>query len=140
MIVCRRFSWCVPIALAGSVCLLVFPIAGCGPGGPPRYEVSGKAMYGDQPIPAGQIVFEPDREAGNSGPLGLAMIEDGRYKTLPDDGASGGPQMVRILGYDGDPPPAWPGSPFGQPIFPPYQTKTDLPRETTTVDFEVPAE
>ena len=39
--------------------------AGCGEAGPARYHVSGKVTFNGQPVPAGQIVFEPDPTAGN---------------------------------------------------------------------------
>ena len=137
--IARRHVLSLPVALLSLACAVALVISGCGPSGPPRYKVSGKATCGGQAIPAGQIVFEPDASASNHGPLGLAVIKDGKYETLPEEGAVGGPQLVRILGYDGKPPPAWPGSPFGRPICDPYETKVDLPKEATTVDFDVPA-
>jgi hypothetical protein len=84
-------------------------------------------------------MFEPDRSAGNEGPRGIAKIQDGRYETLPGEGAVGGPHVVRIFGFDGIRPKGWAGSDFGTPIFPRYETKVDLPSEPTTHDFDVPA-
>jgi hypothetical protein len=34
-------------------------LAGCGPSGPPTYEVSGTVTWNGQPLPAGDITFEP---------------------------------------------------------------------------------
>ena len=111
--------------------------AGCGPSGPTRYDLSGKALYDGQPIPAGQIAFEPDADKGNEGPRGTGRIENGQYKTLPDKGTIGGPHKVKIFGYDGKEEPGS-GSPDGASLFPMYQTEVDLPREPTTHDFDVP--
>ena len=123
-------------ALYAVVLTILF--VGCGPTGPQRYEVSGKATFNGQPIPAGKIMFVPDRSAENNGPRGIAKIENGQYKTLPGEGAVPGPQVVQIQGYDGVAPPGWTGSDFGKPIFRRYDTKVDLPAESTSIDFDVP--
>jgi hypothetical protein len=34
-------------------------LAGCGPAGPPTYEVSGTVTWNGQPLPAGDIIFQP---------------------------------------------------------------------------------
>ena len=113
-------------------------IAGCAESGAPRYEVSGTVTFGDGPVPAGKIMFEPDRSAANQGPRGIAKIKDGHYQTLPGQGVVGGPHVVRIFGFDGVRPKGWSGSDFGTPIFPRYETKVDLPQESSTQDFAVP--
>ncbi|MEA1950462.1 MAG: hypothetical protein U9N87_03705 [Planctomycetota bacterium] len=122
-----------------AVLVLTFMIGGCGgPTGPPRYEVSGKVTYNGQPVPAGKIMFEPDRSVKNEGPRGIAKIENGQYKTLPDQGAVAGPLVVRIQGYDGICPEGWTGSDFGKPIFRRYDTKVELTPESASIDFDVP--
>lgn len=119
---------------------VAFVLGGCGgPSGPEQYEISGKATFNGQPIPAGKIMFVPDRSADNKGPRGIAKIENGRYKTLPGKGVVAGAQNVQILGYDGVHVANTIGSDFGSPIFPSYNTKVDLPAETTSIDFDVPA-
>jgi hypothetical protein len=114
-------------------------LAGCGSGdtGPKRYQLSGKAEFNGQPIPAGQIVFEPDSSKGNSGPQGAAEIRDGKFDTRNGGrGTIGGPHRVRINGYDGvsqdEMHPA-------KSLFPEYTTTVDLPKEDGTHDFSVPA-
>lgn len=125
----------VVLVVSGSIALLT----GCsgGASGPQRYEVSGSAQFDGKPIPAGQIVFEPDSTKGNSGPQGFAEIHDGKYDTRKEGrGTIGGPHRVRINGYDGisqdEMHPA-------KTLFPEYQTTVDLPKENGTHDFNVPA-
>ena len=110
---------------------------GCDKGGPARYDVSGTVTYQGQPVPIGSIVFEPDSTKGNSGASGSAQIKDGKYDTREEDGTGtiGGPHLVRILGLDGKPDGELTR---GTPLFPEYGTTIDLPKETTTHDFDVP--
>lgn len=114
-------------------------LSGCGSGdtGPKRYQLSGKAQFKGQPIPAGQIVFEPDSSKGNSGPQGAAEIRDGKFDTRNGGrGTIGGPHRVRITGYDGvsqdEMHPA-------KQLFPEYKTTVDLPKQDGAHDFDVPA-
>lgn len=129
--------------LGGVLCLLaMFCViaAGCGPGvdpGPERFDLSGTVTFKGAPLPAGKITFTPDTEKGNKGPAGFATIENGRYDTSgAGKGTVGGPHIVSIEGYDGQKTDT---KPFGTPIFAPHSETTDLPKETTTKGFEVPA-
>lgn len=126
--------------LGGVLCLLaMFCVtgAGCGPGvdpGPERFDLSGKVTFKGSPLPAGKITFTPN---GIKGPAGFATIENGQYDTSSTGkGTVGGPHIVSIEGYDGKETEA---KPFGDPIFAPHSEEMDLPKETTTKDFEVPA-
>ena len=120
--------------------LLVGCIYGCGgPDGPVRYEVFGKVTFTGKSVPAGKVMFEPDRSKGNKGPAGIAKIENGVYETLPGQGAVAGPLVVRIQGYDGVCPPGFAGSDFGRPIFSRYDAEIELDPKRTEIDFEVPA-
>jgi len=111
--------------------------AGCGrSSGPARYDVSGKVSYGQAPVPAGRIVFEPDDAKGNSGPPSYAQIKEGRYATPPGKGTVGGPHRVRITGFDGR---GAGESPDGTPLFSEYRASIDLPKEDATRDLDVPA-
>ncbi len=122
--------------ISAGMCLLTM---GCGgKSGPPLYEISGKATFGGKPIPAGSILFIPDAKSENKGPQGIAVIKDGEYRTLAEQGAVAGSQTVQIAGYNGICPPGWSGSRHGAPIFPLYTTKIDLPAEPKTLDFDVP--
>lgn len=111
-------------------------LAGCGPSGPPRYQVSGSINYNGRPVPAGHVIFEPDAAQGNAGPAAYAKIQNGRYKTAADSGVVGGPMVVRINGRSGT---GSPESPQGPLLFPrEYRAKIELPKEDTTHDFEIP--
>ena len=131
-----RLRWiCLPILLA-SVGFLA--VAGCGSDdGPKRYDLSGTVTFAGKPIPAGSIVFQPDSSAGNSGPQGVAEIRDGQYDTADGKGLIGGPHIVRITGFDGVAENEMEVVP---PLFAEYQIKSDLPKESGTMDFEVPAD
>jgi hypothetical protein len=110
-------------------------LAGCGDDGPRRYDVSGTVAYNGQPLPAGQIFFDPDAAKGHDGPQGYALIKDGRYNTAEtDQGPIGGPHIVRIEGYDGKPGEELP---LGRPLFNDFQQSVDLPQEDTKLDFVV---
>jgi hypothetical protein len=126
------------LALAG---LAVFGLAGCGgDDGPPRYDVSGEVTFQGKPVPVGRIAFEPDTSQGNTGPAGFAEIHDGHYDTAETGkGPVGGPHTVVIDGFDGKPAPENQNVETGSPLFFGYRVPMDLPKETTTKDFDVPA-
>lgn len=69
-----------------------------------RHVVSGTVHYQGKPVPRGRIEFEPDPSRGNRGPVGVAEIVDGRFRTNPRFGSVSGPLVVRITGKDGIPP------------------------------------
>ena len=122
------------LSLAVALPILV---SGCASkdAGPTRYDLSGKVTFNGAPVPAGEITLSPDSSQGNSGPGGIVMIQNGEYKTPPDAGIVGGPYVVQILGFDGV---ANKESEEGMPIFPPYETTVEFPKEATTHDFEIP--
>lgn len=109
--------------------------AGCGPSGPPSYEISGKVTYLGQPLPAGTVSFAPDTSKGNNGPGYNVNVKDGWYCSAPGKGIVGGPYKVKIFGFDGKPVPQFP---LGKPLFPPYNTEVDLPAKNSTHDFDIP--
>ena len=121
-----------------AVALLALGLtSGCGgSGGPTRYSLEGAVTFDGQPIPTGEIRFEPDTSQDNSGPAGHAIIEDGRYVTSSGKGTVGGPHIVRIEGLDGK---ASGEMPYGNPLFEDYKVILDLPKEDTSHDFDVPA-
>ncbi|MDX1946058.1 MAG: hypothetical protein SFU86_11730 [Pirellulaceae bacterium] len=134
---CEVFSASL-VVLAGWSCLV---LAGCenAGSGPTRYPVSGNVTFDGQPVPKGFITFEPDADAGNSGPGGGAPIENGRYSTGLEAGVVGGAYTVKIVGYDGV-PTQMEGETLadGQPLFVPYQTKVEFAKEKAEKNFEVP--
>ncbi len=125
------------IALAGCA-LLAVASAGCGGEQEvPRYPVSGKVTYGNQPVPYGEIMFSPDSSQQNSGPGSIALIQNGEYETFAGKGVIGGPHRVRISGLNAI-PGSVPESEIEE-LFPPYETTIDLPDSATTHNFEIPA-
>ena len=139
MIGSRRY-----LALVGKCCLLFVLAAlfgGCetSSSGPTRYPVSGTVKHKGQLVPKGFITLEPDTVGGNSGPGGGAEIVDGRYDTKTAAGVVGGSYKVRIVGTDGQPATVSGETlPEGRPLFAPYETIVDFPKEATVKDFEVP--
>ena len=128
----RHPSTCV--ALLASIAVL---LAGCS-SGDRTYDLSGSVTYQGKPVPAGQIVFEPQGDAGNNGGPGFAKIKDGHYDTriLEGRGTLGGPHSVTIHGLDG----VVRGELLnGIPLCPDYRTTADLPKKDAQQDFDVPA-
>ncbi len=123
-----------------AVCLIPLAIAcvlGCGQEGPQRDRLSGTVTLQGKPVPEGNIAFEPvEGEVGG----GYAFISEGKYDTSGGGrGHLGGEHRVRIVGYTGelaDPSNPDSGSP---PLFDAYETTMELPADSTTMDFEVPA-
>lgn len=113
--------------------LACFAIIGCG--GPTVHEVDGEVNFDGKPVPAGRIYFNPDFTKGNDGPQGYAPIKDGKFDTRKGGkGVCGGATIVVIQGHAGTADPLN----VGDPIFNEYQFATDLPRESTKRNFDVP--
>lgn len=130
-------------AAVSFILFLTTLISGCGSAesGPTRYEVSGKVTYKGQPVPYGEIMFEPDSKKGNQGPAVTAVIKEGQYKTEPGKGTVGGAMVVQIMGLDGKVPANKDDAamnPHGMSLFAGYKTEIDLPQKSTTHDFEIP--
>src|SRR5437899_2888161 len=90
------------------------------------YDVSGTLTSAGKPIPKGLIFFDPDASKGMGGPQGFANIKDGKFDTADHvKGIRGGAYVIRVSGFDGKEANE---APFGQPLFPEYQEKRDLPR------------
>ena len=119
------------IGLIGLLLLL-----GCSAGdGIERFHLAGTVTYQGQPVPTGEIQFTPNSRAGNSGPGTIVKIEDGHYETQPGKGVLGGAYGVRIVGYDGK---ANSESDLGVSLFLPYGEAVTLPKEDSTLDFNIP--
>jgi len=76
---------------------------GCSSSSTPEITVRGKVEYFGQPLSGGMIVFTPDADRGESGPLGFASIAgDGTYvlKSVEKGGVKAGWHRVTIA-----PPP-----------------------------------
>jgi len=121
------------IAFTSFICLAA---VSCDGGG--GYKVSGKVTFAGNPVPKGQITFSPDTAQGNTGPSAVAQIVNGEYRT--ETGIAGGAYHIRIIGTDGKPTTtSGEELPEGKPLFEPFETSIDLPKENTTKDFEIPA-
>lgn len=122
-------------------CLLLPALHGCGKSndGPQRYKVSGSVTYDGKPVVAGFVTFAPDTSKGNTGPGGGAPIRNGQFRTDADKGIVGGPHVVRIIGYDGI-KTVMEGEELadGKPLFDPFETSIDFPKQDTTQDFVIP--
>jgi len=124
-----------------SVCLvwslLCLAVVGCDADPTGIYHVSGEVTFNGQPVPAGTILFQPDKSQGASGQAGLAIIRDGRFNTASEGGrgTTGGAQRVRIIGLDGKPVEM---GPDGVPMFPDYTVVVSLPQADSTHDFDIP--
>ena len=110
---------------------------GCGDTGIERHDLNGGVTFQGTPIAYGKIYFSPDASKNNRGPGSFAQIVDGKYATPPGHGIVGGAYKVRIVGYDA--PPAGEGATGGgQPLFPDFEAKFDLPADGGEFNFEVP--
>ena len=120
-----------------AVLALVAGALTTGCSGEKTYHLSGTVTYKGKPVPKGQIVFEPDAAAGNSGQPAYAKIVDGQYDTREDgQGTVGGPHIVQIHGRDGIPRGELLN---GLPLFRDYTTTVDIPKGNNKQDFEVPS-
>lgn len=110
--------------------------AGCERG-PSRLHLAGQVSFNGQPVPAGEIYFDPDVAKGKDGPQGFARIENGRYDTRNGGKPlTAGPHVVRILGFDGKARPE-DDLPFGRRLFSEYTTAVIVSGASPAQDFEV---
>lgn len=113
-------------------------LVSCSKSDRPRFHMTGRVTFQGQPVPAGNISFEPV-EGGVAG--GFASIQDGRYDTSQSGrGHWGGKHTVRITGNTGK--LLKPNDPDSgtESLFTPYETTVDLPLQAATQDFDVPAD
>jgi hypothetical protein len=77
--------------------LLVLFLAGCGEDKPTLAPVRGRVYYRGVPLAGGTIVFTPDADRGNHGPLALAEIQsDGSYSLRTSQEAGAVPGWHRV--------------------------------------------
>ena len=130
-----------------ALCCLI--LAGCGPKGPVRHEISGKVTLRNEPIDEGIIDFHPlDEQGTKSG----ATIMNGEYEIPKDKGLFPGRYRVTIIAGDGtsggglaDPnsPKKRSRTPGKERVPPQYNEKSDLVREVkadeaNTFNFAIP--
>ncbi len=128
------------LRLFGVVTVLAL-LTGCGgsDSGPERYHVSGEVKWNGQLVGDGMIYFEPTQ--GNTGPAGVAAIRGGKYDTALEGnkGHVGGKMLVRIVpGLAPDTPILDDNAPPASPPFPLWEEVVDLPKETSTRNFDIP--
>ncbi|VTS08708.1 hypothetical protein [Tuwongella immobilis] len=90
----------MPLRTRRRLTLLVWPmlaLAGCGESNTERVTVHGQVTIQGQPLIGGTIVFTPDPERGQSGPLSFAPIQsDGTYILRTEQGFGAPPGWHRI--------------------------------------------
>lgn len=123
------------LGLLGAALAMLVMFGCADSNGPSQYTLSGSVLYQGKPVPAGEITLSPDGDRGNTGPGSIAAIKDGKYQTLPGKGIVGGAYVVQIIGFDGVPVDEM--SSAGTALFPPYETRVEFPRESTTHDFTI---
>lgn len=108
-------------------------ILGCGgSGGVERFDLEGSVTYNGQPVPAGELRFEPNRSKGGSGPVGFTQIRDGQFDTASvGKGPVAGPIRVKITGYVS-------AEAFARELFPAFITEIDVDDNQDDLKFEVP--
>ena len=125
--------------LLGHVCeglVLAVIVAGLGCTRVDRWDLSGNVTYGGVPVNEGHITF--DAEVGSGG--GYARIAKGKYDTRVEGrNHPGGPHRVTVVGYKGLKNPKNPDSDV-LPLFPAYEVEVELPKQNSTMDFDVPAD
>lgn len=113
--------------------LLLLLLVGCGDS--TRSDVKGTVNWKGKPVPAGEVVFEPDPTKGNVGPQVIAPIENGHFTTASGKGSVTGPVTVTVRGFDGVPTGE---SPFGKRLFTPHTSQHDLSSGSSTLELTVP--
>lgn len=123
-------KWITYVALL--ICLGV--ALGCAPAGPERYQVRGFVTLNGKPVPAGEIIFEPDPKKGNVGPQSRNEIKDGNFETQAGKGVVPGGVIATIKPHNGKPHPE---NKFGLPTHPTVQIFFEMPRADLERNFEV---
>ena len=129
--------------LHGGVLSLLL-LSGCAPqnDGPARYDVSGTVNFKNAPLSRGRITFVPDESQGNQGPVGYAIIKEGKFNTRSSGGKGSvaGPLQALITGYD-EPTPEGvePNLPLFDNYEVPYVLDPTQKNATLHVDVELPA-
>lgn len=131
----RRFKYSMLFIIGWG---LMVAAGGCGKSGPETYDVSGTVTYNGQPVPVGQILFQPDISQGNKGPGCVVRIKEGRYDTSENGkGHIGGPHILVISGGT-DQSNVPPEERTGGGQFREVKLKLDLPKSTSEQDLSLP--
>jgi hypothetical protein len=121
------------MGLLAGVSLLVG--VGCGPAGPTTYPISGTVKYKGQPVPAGNLHFDPDPRTNAKGvPLTLS-ITNGAYASAPGQGLLPGDYLVRVQAFDGKTANE---APLGEALCPEQTRPHTQPAGSTTLEIDLP--
>ena len=124
--------------------LLLVVAAGCGRGGPARYDISGTVQFRGNPVPAGTITFIPAGASAGHQPLGFCTFRDGEFQSRSGRSPGAGSYRVLITVCDGVAYETRLGDiveehPLGKNIFSSHTIDLELPdRHGSVLDFIVP--
>jgi hypothetical protein len=128
----RKFVFLTRCRFLIASCLL---LAGCGGADDGLYDLRGTVTLDGKPVPAGEVILEPDSKEGNKGPSSMAQIKDGKFSLTADQGIVGGKYVVTILAFDGV---AFGEATEGKELLKkPYTEKIEFPMEDSTHDFVI---
>lgn len=135
-----RKTWFHGLMCAALAALASAGLGGCGKDdGPRQFHVQGTVNYDGQPLTSGRITFTPDSTRGNAGPVGYAIIQDGKFDTHAVGGQASisGPLTVYITGFDSSGREDEEAKP---PLFEDYKASAEIdPKQrSTTLNFDVP--
>jgi hypothetical protein len=120
----------------GVLALFLAALNGCSPPAEELFRVHGNVTFKGQPVPKGNVFFDPDGTKGTSGMQGFAGIVDGKYDTaLPDgSGIRKGFYVVRVQAFDGK---ALPDYPFGTGLTSEFIVKKDFAEKDNSFDIVI---
>lgn len=124
--------------LIGGLCCLLSQSCGSNGTSPNLYDVSGTVTHDGKPVPYGSILFVADADDGNTGPQGVAEINDGKFNTaMAGRGVVGGAYKVIIKGRSEQASAEDDEGQGPAPLFADYQTAVVFPEENSVQKFEV---
>lgn len=127
------------VLLFGGLCCLLSQSCGSGGGSEKLYHVSGTVTFAGKPVPYGSVLFVADAEEGNTGPQGVATIEDGKFDTAKAGrGVVGGAYTVIIKGRSTQSSQEDDEGAGNPPLFSDFQMTALFPEENSIQKFEVP--
>ena len=127
------------VMLFGGLSCLLSQSCGSSGGSETLYDVSGTVTFAGKPVPYGSVLFVADAEEGNSGPQGVATIEDGKFDTAnAGRGVVGGAYTVIIKGRSTQSSQEDDEGAGDPPLFSDYRLTALFPEENSIQKFEVP--
>ncbi|HWL10430.1 MAG TPA: hypothetical protein VNQ76_18645 [Planctomicrobium sp.] len=121
-----------------SLAVLLFCVTGCQKSEEVhRIYVNGKITLDGKPIPAGEILFEPDNTKGNRGPAGVADIKNGEFICRKGFGVVGGPHVAIISANSGQALPQDGQLPTGYVLISEHRMPIDFPKDQLKQSIEI---